>query len=73
MPKYLLWALLLLFALASPFIGIASLDLDTLLETGSLSHRIFFDLRLPRMLLAFTVGGALHSPACSFRLSFAMP
>ncbi len=70
MPKYLLWALLLLFALASPFIGIASLDLDTLLETGSLSHRIFFDLRLPRMLLAFTVGGSLALAGLLFQTLF---
>ena len=70
MSKYLLWTALLIFALASPFVGIATLDIDTILETGSLSHRIFFDLRLPRILLAFMVGGSLALAGLLFQTLF---
>ncbi|HIC43064.1 MAG TPA: iron ABC transporter permease, partial [Sulfurimonas sp.] len=52
MPKILLWTVLFGFTIISPFIGTANLDLNTLLESSSLSQRIFLELRLPRILLA---------------------
>lgn len=70
MSKYFLWSILLLLALFSPFIGVASLDLNTILETDSLSHRIFFDLRLPRILLAFMAGGSLALAGLLFQTLF---
>ncbi len=70
MSKYFLWSILLLLALFSPFIGVASLDLNTILETSSLSHRIFFDLRLPRILLAFMAGGSLALAGLLFQTLF---
>lgn len=70
MSKYFLWSVLLLLALFSPFIGVASLDLNTILETSSLSHRIFFDLRLPRILLAFMAGGSLALAGLLFQTLF---
>ena len=70
MSKYILWIVLLLFALLSPFIGVASLDLSTILEMDSLSHRIFFDLRLPRILLAFMTGASLALAGLLFQTLF---
>lgn len=70
MSKYLIWMALLILALTSPFVGIASLDIDSVLQAGSLSHRIFFDLRLPRILLAFMVGGSLALAGLLFQTLF---
>ena len=70
MSKALIWIFLLLLALFSPFVGIATLDIDTLLESGSISNRIFFDLRLPRILLAFMVGGSLALAGLLFQTLF---
>ena len=70
MPKILVWLSLVLIALLSPFAGTASLDYNTLLESGSLSQRIFLELRLPRILLAFIVGGTLSLAGLLFQTLF---
>lgn len=70
MPKLLLWTTLLLIAIVSPFTGTASLDYNTLFETGSLSQRIFLELRLPRILLAFVAGGTLALAGLLFQTLF---
>ena len=64
------WAVLIFFALLSPFTGTAQLDLATLFETGSLTQRIFFELRLPRILLAFVAGGTLALAGLLFQTLF---
>ncbi len=66
----LVWLFLLGTALLSPFIGTANLELDTLLESGSLSQRIFVELRLPRILLAFFTGGTLALAGLLFQTLF---
>ncbi len=70
MPKILLWTVLFGFTIISPFIGTANLDLNTLLESSSLSQRIFLELRLPRILLAFVVGGTLALAGLLFQTLF---
>jgi len=64
------WAVLIFFALLSPFTGTAQLDLATLFETDSLTQRIFFELRLPRILLAFVAGGTLALAGLLFQTLF---
>lgn len=66
----LVWVLLIVLALLSPFSGTATLDMNTLFETGSLSQRIFLELRLPRILLAFTAGGTLALAGLLFQTLF---
>ena len=66
----LVWAVLILFALLSPFTGTAELDLGALFEAGSLTQRIFFELRLPRILLAFVAGGTLALAGLLFQTLF---
>ena len=70
MPKILLWTVLFGFTIISPFIGTANLDLNTLLESRSLSQRVFLELRLPRILLAFVVGGTLALAGLLFQTLF---
>ena len=70
MPKLLLWSFLILIAVVSPFAGTANLDYNALLESGSLSQRIFLELRLPRILLAFVVGGTLALAGLLFQTLF---
>jgi len=70
MIKFFVWGLLLLIAFVSPFAGTASLDYNTLFESGSLSQRIFLELRLPRILLAFVAGGTLALAGLLFQTLF---
>ncbi len=66
----LVWALLIFLALLSPFSGTATLDMGTLFDAGSLSQRIFLELRLPRILLAFAAGGTLALAGLLFQTLF---
>lgn len=61
--------LLILFGV-SLFSGSYTLDVHTLLEPASLSHKIFFDIRLPRSLLAFFAGGTLALSGLLFQSLF---
>jgi len=70
MIKNVLWLSLITVALLSPFVGTAHLEYRDLLETGSLSQRIFLELRLPRVLLAFFVGGILALCGLLFQTLF---
>ena len=70
MNKMYLWTVLIIFTLLSPFAGTVSLDLNALFESNSLSQRIFFELRLPRILLAFVVGGTLGIAGLIFQTLF---
>ena len=70
MPKLLLWSFLILIAIISPFAGTASLDYNSLFESGSLSQRIFLELRLPRIILAFVAGGTLALAGLLFQTLF---
>lgn len=70
MNKIYLWVILLILTALSPFAGTATLDFNTLFEAGSLSQRIFLELRLPRILLAFSVGGTLALAGLLFQTLF---
>ena len=70
MIKASLIALLLLLTLVSPFVGSVSLDLETVFETGTIAHQIFFELRLPRLVLAFFSGALLALSGWLFQTLF---
>lgn len=57
----------------APFYGQIPLTLDKILEATSMEHQIFFDLRLPRVLLAFFVGGILALGGLVFQTVFRNP
>ena len=62
--------LLALLALASPFTGALDLEWSELLRQGSMAQNVFFDLRLPRLLLAFFAGALLAVAGWLFQTLF---
>ena len=68
-----LWLLLIAVALYSPFTGSAALDLNDLLAADALSQRIFFELRLPRVIFAFLAGVILSLGGLLFQTLFRNP
>jgi iron complex transport system permease protein len=65
--------ILFLFAIALPFWGAEGIVLSDLSDPSSVSHRIFFDLRVPRLLLLFSVGGALALLGGTYQTLFHNP
>lgn len=57
----------------APFFGQIPLSLETLLNSNSMQHQIFFEIRLPRLLLAFFVGGVLALSGLIFQTIFKNP
>ena len=72
MKKVILLLALLLLAIA-PFFGQIALPLSSLLESDSMEHKVFFDIRLPRVLLSFLVGGILALGGLIFQTVFRNP
>jgi len=70
MNKVIIYAVLVFMTLLSPFAGTATLDFNSIFQTGSLSQHIFLELRLPRILLAFLVGGVLALAGLLFQTLF---
>ncbi len=70
MSKTTLLGILLAMAALSPFVGTVSLTLTDIMTSGTLSHRIFFELRLPRLLLAFMAGATLALSGLLFQTLF---
>ncbi len=70
MSRFFIWnGLIGLFVLA-PFIGSASLHVSDILNLESLSSRIFFELRLPRVLFGFFAGMILALSGLLFQTLF---
>jgi iron complex transport system permease protein len=67
----LLFALFLL--LLAPFFGQVPLTLSGVLDSSSVEYQIFFNIRLPRVLLAFFVGGILALAGLIFQTIFRNP
>jgi len=62
--------LLLIFA---PFFGQIHLPFAELFHSQSMAHKVFFDIRVPRVLLAFFVGGILALGGLIFQSVFRNP
>ena len=65
--------LLILFtslALLSPFVGAVELRVSDILDPSHLSHQIFFEIRLPRMMLGFFGGMILALGGLVFQTLF---
>ena len=72
MRKLLFITALLLLVLA-PFFGQIALPLEKLAQSGTMEHQVFFEIRLPRVLLAFLVGGILSLGGLVFQVVFRNP
>ncbi len=72
MKKIILLSSFLLLAVA-PFFGQIPLTFSSILQNNSMEHQIFFDIRLPRILLAFFIGGILALGGLIFQTVFRNP
>ena len=72
MKKIILILALVLLGIA-PFFGQISLPLGALMHAQTMEHQVFFDIRLPRVLLAFLVGGILALGGLIFQSVFRNP
>ena len=70
MPKAIFLFVLLILTLFSPFIGAIDLSWSTLSQNGSLEQKVFLELRLPRLLLAFFAGSILALSGWLFQTLF---
>jgi len=62
--------LLFVILAVTPFLGAESVSFNSLLEPGSLGHRIFFELRLPRFALTLIAGAALALLGGTYQILF---
>ena len=70
MIRYSVWFALLSILILSPFIGAVTLHVEELFDPDSLAFRIFFDLRIPRVLFAFCAGAILGLSGLLFQTLF---
>jgi len=70
MSKNLIWVLLTILTLLSPFFGVVDLNPSEILNPQSLMRSIFFDIRLPRVVFAFFGGVILSLSGMLFQTLF---
>jgi len=70
MIKALTLIILVALTLTSPFLGAMEIDFSQIWEQTSLDHQIFFELRVPRLLLAFFSGALLSLSGWLFQTLF---
>ncbi|PPK62833.1 iron complex transport system permease protein [Malaciobacter marinus] len=70
MKKSLLYIFSIIVLLITPFLGEVDLDFANLFSKDTLEHKIFWDLRVPRSLLAFFVGAILALSGLIFQIIF---
>jgi len=73
MIRVVIWSLLSLILLISPFLGAVNLDFSDIFHTGSLSAQIFYELRLPRVIFTFCAGITLALSGLLFQTIFRNP
>ena len=70
MIKVLLYGFLTAILLLSPFVGTMTIHPAEIVDSMTLSHKIFFELRLPRVLLGFFAGMTLALSGLLFQNIF---
>ena len=70
MSRFFIWLVLVILFVSAPFIGSASLHVSDILHFDTLSSRIFFELRLPRVIFAFFAGITLSLSGLLFQTIF---
>ncbi len=73
MHKYLVIILSLAIILISPFFGQIEISMENILDTSKMDYQIFWDIRLPRTVLAFFVGAILALSGLVFQIIFRNP
>jgi iron complex transport system permease protein len=63
----------ILVVLASPFLGQIDISLANIFNSSSMDYQVFWDIRVPRVILAFFVGGVLSLSGLIFQSVFRNP
>lgn len=71
--KYISIFLSLVLLVIAPFFGQIELDLTKIAEISSMEHKLFWDLRLPRVVVAFFTGALLALSGLIFQSLFRNP
>ena len=65
-----LYIISVVILIISPFLGEITLNLNEILDTSTITYKVFWDLRVSRVLLAFLVGGILALSGLIFQIIF---
>ena len=68
--KFFLYLISFIILLSAPFLGEITLSLKDIFDSSSTTYTIFWDLRVPRIFLAFFVGGILALGGLIFQIIF---
>lgn len=68
--KKSLFIVSILILLIAPFLGEIALNLNEIFDSSSITYKVFWDLRVSRVLLAFFVGGILALSGLIFQIIF---
>jgi len=68
--KFFLYVISLIILIIAPFLGEITLSLKDIFDSSSTTYTIFWDLRVPRIFLAFFVGGILALGGLIFQIIF---
>jgi len=68
--KKLLYIVAFFILLISPFLGEITIKIDDIFNSNSLSHKVFWELRISRLILAFFIGGILALSGLIFQIIF---
>jgi iron complex transport system permease protein len=68
--KKIVYLLSVVLLILSPFLGEINLDFRDILNNDSMTYTVFWDLRIPRIILAFFVGGVLALGGLVFQIVF---
>ena len=68
--KTLLYFIAFIILISAPFLGEVALDLNQLFDEKSVAYKVFWDLRVSRVILAFFVGGILALSGLVFQIIF---
>lgn len=65
-----LYIISIIILLISPFLGEITLNFNEIFDSSTITHKVFWDLRVSRVLLAFFVGGILALSGLIFQIIF---
>lgn len=71
--RYIAPLLSILLLTLAPFYGQIPIELSNLTDSSTVSHKLFWDLRLPRVIVAFFAGGILGLGGLIFQSLFKNP
>jgi len=71
--KNILMILSILIIVYAPFVGQINLQVENIFDESSVDYKIFFDIRVPRVILAFFVGAILSLSGLVFQTIFRNP